>query len=292
MGRLDQGGHNRRTAIQKRLQIGINPIEGHSVCRLGARHKAISAWHDGLDAHREPIDALGPARDLGQPLFGDLLSMIFRQRFALAFEGHEGHTPAAARLNRLEIDQENLAGAREYRKRLSGSVPSVILRKNRTPASIEPQYKRVAVKRAHHDRDPPISGKMRVRFISRSTHIKIADLHRRKDAEAIHSLWTDVDPRFWRGCGDEKQRLLGNECDVIVRQCAKEIHEASANTKAVGLWDLHILMHSHHDTSAPGEVLSLGQEGMVVAAEGGAIRVIRVRPARGEKMPAAEWATG
>jgi len=45
-------------------------------------------------------------------------------------------------------------------------------------------------------------------------------------------------------------------------------------------------------TSAPGEVLSLGKEGMVVAAEGGAIRVIRVRPARGAKMPAAEWAAG
>jgi methionyl-tRNA formyltransferase len=43
-------------------------------------------------------------------------------------------------------------------------------------------------------------------------------------------------------------------------------------------------------TSAPGEVLSLGEQGMVVAAEGGAIRVIRVRPAKGEKMPAAAWA--
>jgi len=43
-------------------------------------------------------------------------------------------------------------------------------------------------------------------------------------------------------------------------------------------------------TSAPGEVLSLGKEGMVVAAEGGAIRVIRVRPAGDAKMPAAEWA--
>ena len=45
-------------------------------------------------------------------------------------------------------------------------------------------------------------------------------------------------------------------------------------------------------TSVPGEVLSLGDEGMVVAAEGGAIRVIRVRPAKGAKMPAAEWAAG
>jgi methionyl-tRNA formyltransferase len=45
-------------------------------------------------------------------------------------------------------------------------------------------------------------------------------------------------------------------------------------------------------TSAPGEVLSLGQEGMVVAADGGAIRVIRVRTAGGAKMPAAEWAAG
>jgi methionyl-tRNA formyltransferase len=45
-------------------------------------------------------------------------------------------------------------------------------------------------------------------------------------------------------------------------------------------------------TGAPGEVLSLGEDGMVVAAEGGAIRVIRVRPANGAKMPAAEWAAG
>jgi methionyl-tRNA formyltransferase len=45
-------------------------------------------------------------------------------------------------------------------------------------------------------------------------------------------------------------------------------------------------------TSAPGEVLSIGQEGMVVAAEGGAIQVIRVRTAGGAKVPAAEWAAG
>ena len=42
----------------------------------------------------------------------------------------------------------------------------------------------------------------------------------------------------------------------------------------------------------PGEVLSLDKEGMVVAAEGGAIRAIRVRPARGAKMLATEWAAG
>jgi methionyl-tRNA formyltransferase len=45
-------------------------------------------------------------------------------------------------------------------------------------------------------------------------------------------------------------------------------------------------------TGAPGEVLSLNKEGMVVAAGGGAIRVIRVRPASGAKIPAAEWAAG
>jgi methionyl-tRNA formyltransferase len=45
-------------------------------------------------------------------------------------------------------------------------------------------------------------------------------------------------------------------------------------------------------TSAPGEVLSLDEGGMVVAADGGAIRVIRVRPASGAKMSAAEWAAG
>lgn len=43
---------------------------------------------------------------------------------------------------------------------------------------------------------------------------------------------------------------------------------------------------------APGEVLSIGGDGMVVAAQGGAIRVMRVRPAKGAKMPAAEWAAG
>jgi methionyl-tRNA formyltransferase len=45
-------------------------------------------------------------------------------------------------------------------------------------------------------------------------------------------------------------------------------------------------------TDAPGRVLSLGEDGIVAAAEGGAIRVIRVRPAGGAKMPAAEWAAG
>lgn len=45
-------------------------------------------------------------------------------------------------------------------------------------------------------------------------------------------------------------------------------------------------------TGMPGEVLSVGEDGMVVAAEGGAIRVIRVRPAKGAKIPAAEWAAG
>ncbi len=47
-----------------------------------------------------------------------------------------------------------------------------------------------------------------------------------------------------------------------------------------------------YGVSVPGEVLSLGEEGMVVAAEGGAIRVIRVRPARGTKMLASQWAAG
>jgi methionyl-tRNA formyltransferase len=46
------------------------------------------------------------------------------------------------------------------------------------------------------------------------------------------------------------------------------------------------------DTSAPGEVLSLDEDGMVVAALDGAIRVIRVRPASGAKLPVAEWAAG
>jgi methionyl-tRNA formyltransferase len=66
-----------------------------------------------------------------------------------------------------------------------------------------------------------------------------------------------------------------------------------------GAWTTHEgtkldMLDSHRiaGSGAPGEVLSLDKEGMVVAAEGGAIRVIRVRPEGGAKMPAAEWAAG
>jgi len=43
-------------------------------------------------------------------------------------------------------------------------------------------------------------------------------------------------------------------------------------------------------TGTPGEVVSVTDDGVTVAAEGGAILIKRVRPAGGQKMPAAEWA--
>ncbi|MFW6024630.1 MAG: methionyl-tRNA formyltransferase [Dichotomicrobium sp.] len=42
-------------------------------------------------------------------------------------------------------------------------------------------------------------------------------------------------------------------------------------------------------TGAPGEVLEAGESGFTVAADGGAIRVQRVRPAGGKKFPAGEF---
>ncbi|HEU0221590.1 MAG TPA: methionyl-tRNA formyltransferase [Paracoccaceae bacterium] len=40
----------------------------------------------------------------------------------------------------------------------------------------------------------------------------------------------------------------------------------------------------------PGEVVAVGPEGVVVQGGGGRVRLIRVRPKGGEKMPAASWA--
>jgi methionyl-tRNA formyltransferase len=40
----------------------------------------------------------------------------------------------------------------------------------------------------------------------------------------------------------------------------------------------------------PGEILSLSDQGVTIAAQGGAIQVKRVRAAGGQKIPAAEWA--
>ena len=43
-------------------------------------------------------------------------------------------------------------------------------------------------------------------------------------------------------------------------------------------------------TGTPGEVVSVSEDGVTVAAEGGSIRLMRVRPAGQGKIPAAEWA--
>ncbi len=40
----------------------------------------------------------------------------------------------------------------------------------------------------------------------------------------------------------------------------------------------------------PGEVVSVSEDGVIVAADGGAIRLIRVRPAGQGKIPASDWA--
>ena len=44
------------------------------------------------------------------------------------------------------------------------------------------------------------------------------------------------------------------------------------------------------ETGTPGEVVSVTEDGVTVAAEGGSIRLIRVRPAGQGKIPATEWA--
>ena len=43
-------------------------------------------------------------------------------------------------------------------------------------------------------------------------------------------------------------------------------------------------------TGTPGEVVSVTEDGVTVAADGGSIRLIRVRPAGGGKIAAADWA--
>ncbi|MEM0988869.1 MAG: methionyl-tRNA formyltransferase [Pseudomonadota bacterium] len=44
------------------------------------------------------------------------------------------------------------------------------------------------------------------------------------------------------------------------------------------------------EAAAPGIVVSVSEDGVTVAADGGAVLVKRVRPQGGDKMPAAEWA--
>ncbi|HDO52512.1 MAG TPA: methionyl-tRNA formyltransferase, partial [Rhizobiales bacterium] len=43
---------------------------------------------------------------------------------------------------------------------------------------------------------------------------------------------------------------------------------------------------------APGEVLDISDDGITIAAGGGAVRVGRVRPAKEKKIGAAEYAQG
>ena len=43
-------------------------------------------------------------------------------------------------------------------------------------------------------------------------------------------------------------------------------------------------------TGTPGEVVSVSEDGVTVAAEGGSIRLMRVRPAGQGKIAATEWA--
>ena len=60
----------------------------------------------------------------------------------------------------------------------------------------------------------------------------------------------------------------------------------TVNGEELGLFDSRL----SDATGTPGEVVSVSEDGVTVAADGGSIRLMRVRPAGEGKIPATEWA--
>ncbi len=89
---------------------------------------------------------------------------------------------------------------------------------------------------------------------------KDAEIDWSKPVEAVHNLirGTDPAPGAWTMNGDTQVQLYDS-------------------TRAEG-------------DGAPGEVLGVSDEGITIAAQGGAVRIGRVRPAKEKKIPASEYA--
>jgi hypothetical protein len=84
-------------------------------------------------------------------------------------------------------------------------------------ASMDTRYKWGTVQDTHHNRDPPICAKMRVRFVARSAHIKIACTGDSTRKQSIpFGLRLICAPGA--AVATKNIRLPGNEGDVILGQ--------------------------------------------------------------------------
>ena len=96
------------------------------------------------------------------------------------------------------------------------------------------QDQRRAVERAEHDRRAAISGQMRVGFVPRAADIEIADPLVIEHPERIHALWAKIDPRVGSGGGNEKHRLFGDKCAMVVGQMLSEIRHGKCSLRGSG----------------------------------------------------------
>src|SRR3546814_6291303 len=76
--------------------------------------------------------------------------MIFLERLALVQQLHARHAPAATRLDAVDVDVENLAGAGKQGEMRGDRVPPGVLRQHRAAAAIAAQDQRTAVEGAEH----------------------------------------------------------------------------------------------------------------------------------------------
>ncbi len=102
---------------------------------------------------------------------------------------------------------------------------------------------------------------------------------------------------------DESQATYEYRCkkkdaEIIWAKPVAEVYNLIRGTNpAPGAWttvagkEVQIYDSAKTDgTGAPGEVVSVSEDGVIVAADGGAVLVKRVRPAGEGKIPASEWA--
>ena len=88
------------------------------------------------------------------------------------------------------------------------------------------------------------------------------------------------------------------DAEIDWRKPAADVYNLIRGTNpAPGAWTLHagaeVQIYDSRRADAegtPGEVVSVTEDGVTVAADGGGVLVKRVRPKGGDKMAAAEWA--
>src|SRR3546814_11139938 len=82
--------------------------------------------------------------------------MIFLERLALVQQLHARHAPAATRLDAVDVDVENLAGAGTPGEMRGDRVPPGVMRPHRAAAAIAAQDQRPAVQGADNQGDPAV----------------------------------------------------------------------------------------------------------------------------------------